>query len=100
METDLIQDVVEGLEAGFLFSELVFISDTQEGFEVAKGDGWPAVSACLTVVMRMLYGRHTPPAAEPIAAAGTVLGVLLGQSLTKSEQLAKREGWRETIPRF
>jgi hypothetical protein len=48
LKTDLVQDVVEGLEARFLLGELVLVSDAQEGLKVAKGDGWPVVSAYLT----------------------------------------------------
>jgi hypothetical protein len=39
LEADLVQDVVERLEARLFFGELVLVSDAQEGLEVAEGDG-------------------------------------------------------------
>jgi len=36
LKANLIQDIVKGLEARFLLSKLVLVTNAEEGFEIAK----------------------------------------------------------------
>jgi len=40
LEADLVQDVVEGLEARFLFGKLVLVASAEERFEIAEDCSW------------------------------------------------------------